>query len=337
MDTETSIQNKQSGNKSGVHGNTAGKTPVSEKPKSGVVGVYWYEKTKKWATGIRRNGRWESLGHFKELEKAIAARKEAVGELRLAKPPTHLNDLLPYMRPVERNMKVLDRNTSGVTGVTWSKKFNKWRASIQVAKRRIHLGYFKEKEGAVAARKKAEEYLGGAPRSGIDTKYHTEAERKAALKVWCRQSYERNKEKVFARTRKWRAENPELAHEYGISVHQRHIEKDPINYFLAHLKRSARRRGLEFNLEPSDIIIPELCPVFGIPIYFLRTMTGGPLPDSASADRVDSHKGYLKGNIQIISQEANWLKRNCNEPWKFRAIADYIERNLRQGCLLPSS
>jgi len=41
-----------------------------------------------------------------------------------------------------RNSKTYKTNTSGVKGVTWYKKLNKWCAQIQVDKKKINLGYF---------------------------------------------------------------------------------------------------------------------------------------------------------------------------------------------------
>ena len=60
-----------------------------------------------------------------------------------------------------RNVKIRENNTSGVTGVDWSKKYQKWRARICVNKKEIHLGQFEEFDKAVAARKEAEnKYFG---------------------------------------------------------------------------------------------------------------------------------------------------------------------------------
>lgn len=61
----------------------------------------------------------------------------------------------------KRNRKLRSNNTSGYTGVRWSKKENRWTASITINKKRIHLGYFIEKYDAIKARKEAEEkYFG---------------------------------------------------------------------------------------------------------------------------------------------------------------------------------
>ena len=55
-----------------------------------------------------------------------------------------------------RNASMSRSNTSGTTGVCWSKKSSKWVASIWVAGLRKHLGYFRCITAASIARKAAE-------------------------------------------------------------------------------------------------------------------------------------------------------------------------------------
>ena len=55
-----------------------------------------------------------------------------------------------------KNIKVRKDSTSGVTGVSWVEKFSKWRARINIDGKRVSLGYFTNKEDAIAARHKAE-------------------------------------------------------------------------------------------------------------------------------------------------------------------------------------
>lgn len=55
------------------------------------------------------------------------------------------------------------RNTSGVTGVSFFKRKGTWRAYIHINRRRVHLGWHRTFEEAVAARRAAEQahgYLG---------------------------------------------------------------------------------------------------------------------------------------------------------------------------------
>lgn len=55
------------------------------------------------------------------------------------------------------NQRAKSNNTSGVTGVSWDKTHSLWVAYIQINRKFNRLGYFKNKEDAVAARKAAEE------------------------------------------------------------------------------------------------------------------------------------------------------------------------------------
>lgn len=95
--------------------------------------------------------------------------------------------------------------------------------------------------------------------------------------------------------------------------------------------RRARERGMEFNIEISDIAIPEKCPVLGIA---LRRGLKVHADDSPSLDRVDSTKGYTKGNICVISHRANTIKRDATSD-ELRAVADYMDGWFRPSLLVP--
>lgn len=65
------------------------------------------------------------------------------------------------LREVTRQQNVMNRslgsnNTSGVTGVCFCKKNNKWHSRIEINGKNIHLGYFKDIALATLARKDAE-------------------------------------------------------------------------------------------------------------------------------------------------------------------------------------
>jgi hypothetical protein len=59
-----------------------------------------------------------------------------------------------------RNQKLSSSNKSGMTGVSWNKALNKWRALITVDYKMKHLGVFINIEDATQARKKAEKKYG---------------------------------------------------------------------------------------------------------------------------------------------------------------------------------
>jgi hypothetical protein len=80
-------------------------------------------------------------------------------------------------------------------------------------------------------------------------------------------------------------------------------------------KQRSDKEGIPFDIELTDISIPEICPVLGIPID-IKLGRGRRQPDSPSLDKFIPSKGYVKGNIQVISWRANWLKNNgTTEEW----------------------
>lgn len=76
---------------------------------------------------------------------------------------------------------------------------------------------------------------------------------------------------------------------------------------LQRAKGRAKLKGLDFNLTISDIIIPEYCPILGIELICKSGKSGG-VKNSPALDRIDPSKGYIKGNIQVISHLSNMMK-----------------------------
>ena len=87
-------------------------------------------------------------------------------------------------------------------------------------------------------------------------------------------------------------------------------------------KMRSRDRGLEFTIVVDDIVIPDLCPVFGFPIN-MNSGRSGAYANSPSLDRVDNSKGYTKDNIQVISQQANAMK-HCANNVELHRFANWI-------------
>lgn len=99
-----------------------------------------------------------------------------------------------------------------------------------------------------------------------------------------------------------RIKNKEYCREYR--------KRDYKKYMFQHCKGSAKHRNLDFNLTIDDIIIPKYCPYLGIEIT--QDVGTGNSYSNASIDRIDNSKGYIKGNIQIISFLANKMKQNVS-------------------------
>jgi hypothetical protein len=59
-----------------------------------------------------------------------------------------------------KNQALRRNNTSGALGVSWWSHRGVWAAAIMVNSRRVHLGYFADKEDAIRVRKDAEKRFG---------------------------------------------------------------------------------------------------------------------------------------------------------------------------------
>ena len=77
---------------------------------------------------------------------------------------------------------------------------------------------------------------------------------------------------------------------------------------LTSIKSRSKERNLEFNitLEYLESIYPDdsLCPLLNIPLDWDSPARD---PTTPSVDRIDSSKGYIKGNVHWVSWRANQL------------------------------
>lgn len=89
------------------------------------------------------------------------------------------------------------------------------------------------------------------------------------------------------------------------------------DWWLAHRKQvqynvaksHAKRRGLEFTISFGEIVWPEFCPVLGVKLE--HSMNRKVMDNSPSMDRIDVTKGYVTGNVLVISQRANRIKNDA--------------------------
>lgn len=85
-------------------------------------------------------------------------------------------------------------------------------------------------------------------------------------------------------------------------------DKDYRRSILANAKRSARHQGLPCDLESiDDIPLVTHCPVFGTPLE--RGSLGREA--SPSLDKIVPAKGYVKGNVVVVSHRVNRLKSDA--------------------------
>lgn len=94
------------------------------------------------------------------------------------------------------------------------------------------------------------------------------------------------------RTQEWRETYPEAA-------------------LVSSAKMRAKKKNLEFSITKYDIHIPEYCPILGIKLERASYGSKAGQPQSPSIDRIDSTKGYIPGNVWVISRQANMIKTNA--------------------------
>jgi hypothetical protein len=82
----------------------------------------------------------------------------------------------------------------------------------------------------------------------------------------------------------------------------------------------ARAKGIPFDLQIEDIIVPEYCPVLGIKLEISVDLGGKPA--SPSLDRTIPKLGYVRGNVQVISAQANAMKRDAS-PEQLKRFCEY--------------
>jgi len=134
--------------------------------------------------------------------------------------------------------------------------------------------------------------------------------------------YHKNKDKILAARRRRRKEGKvdkkaerTYHREYARNNKQKRRKyRETLNFFLAELvnrsKRSATKRGKIHNIDVEFLrslwqLQDGRCAITNMPMSHktrdLRSM---------SIDRIDSEKGYIKGNIQLVCKWVNFAKSN---------------------------
>lgn len=118
-----------------------------------------------------------------------------------------------------------------------------------------------------------------------------------------------NKHKILTQQAEYYEKHKDKINEYSINYSRYRVTYQPEINIFSRTKSRAKKLNIKFNLTIEDIVIPKICPVLGIEI--IPSSNGskrGPRPNSPSIDRIEPSKGYVKGNIRIISNRANTLK-----------------------------
>lgn len=95
----------------------------------------------------------------------------------------------------------------------------------------------------------------------------------------------------------------------------------------------AKKAGVPFDLTRHDLVIPEFCPVLGLK---LEVSEGKCSDNSPTIDRIIPEKGYVLGNVAIMSFRANTLKSNGTAE-ELRRIAQWMDEEVSKPVVIPEN
>ena len=106
-------------------------------------------------------------------------------------------------------------------------------------------------------------------------------------------------------------------------------DKRSVQYFRTHIKKimvqsakhRSKRDNLPFSISESDIIIPVHCPALGVK---LEQGTRHNHANAPTLDRIYPERGYVPGNVCVISHRANLIKNNATVE-ELRRLVDYLQ------------
>ena len=111
--------------------------------------------------------------------------------------------------------------------------------------------------------------------------------------------------------------------------------RDPVRAMIQVARARCRKKGMEFSITEADVFIPEFCPVLGIPLTAglgFGCGHGLAIRDTrASLDRIDNSKGYISGNVVVVSYRANRIKSDANVSELLKIARFYAKLDAHEG------
>jgi hypothetical protein len=108
----------------------------------------------------------------------------------------------------------------------------------------------------------------------------------------------------------------------------RRPDKLPI-IMLQSAKHRAKRDGVPCTITAKDIVIPKVCPALGVK---LEQGTRQNHANAPTLDRVFPERGYIPGNVRVISHKANLIKNNATLD-ELECMVEYIRDSIAYAVL----
>jgi len=135
--------------------------------------------------------------------------------------------------------------------------------------------------------------------------------------------YQDNKENMVDKRKKYYQDNKVTLENSRRCRKENNKEK----YLLACAKERSLKNNIEFNLIEGDIEVLDVCPLLGIKMKINKKVSKY---NSYTLDRIDAAKGYIKGNVQVISKKANTSKSDASIE-EYEKIINNLEDIINNG------
>jgi hypothetical protein len=115
----------------------------------------------------------------------------------------------------------------------------------------------------------------------------------------------RQYEKIYKHSKEY-AHKPEI--DLDNNCGRKWTKKQWVSATLARCRKRASQKGFPCDIDESDLMpLPEFCAVFAVRLDY---NAGPDKRVHAAVDKIIPALGYVKGNVRIISNAANWAKLN---------------------------
>ena len=157
------------------------------------------------------------------------------------------------------------------------------------------------------------------------SEFHILKTSKEGLSAWCKPC-KKEYDKEYRSSDK--VQNYYKSEEYKLKkinyINQNYLKRK-INNIKSKIKFSGR--NLEFSITEKDLKIIKYCPLLNIELDYC-VGSGRKNWNSVSIDRIDNSKGYIPGNVWIISKLANTMK-NCATKDQLILFSENILKNFK--------
>ncbi len=144
---------------------------------------------------------------------------------------------------------------------------------------------------------------------------------KACRSIACKRYYVKWRKELVARSVAWSRTPTGRVKSHANKMRYKALNKEQTSaaeklkkrsnvapWMLYQARLKAKRAGYVCDLEVTDLILPSVCPALGIDLFIGE---GKMSQNSPSLDRIDNAKGYIKGNVVIVSVKANSMKNSA--------------------------